>query len=83
MAQLAKKFGETLVSRVKTCRVGLERFGRIGTHCIISHSTRIEEKLIEKESNHQIVYRSLIAMARSCFPYSNPPLNAVYPLFSL
>ncbi|RSM10957.1 hypothetical protein CEP52_003195 [Fusarium oligoseptatum] len=41
-------FGETLVSRVKTCCVGLERFGRICTHRIISHSTRIEEKWIEK-----------------------------------
>ncbi|RSL47013.1 hypothetical protein CEP54_013610 [Fusarium duplospermum] len=78
-----QEFGETLVSQVKSCCVGLERFGRIRTHHIISRSTRMEEKLIEKESNHQFVYHSLIAMARSCFPYSNPPLNAVYPLFSL
>jgi hypothetical protein len=42
-----QEFGETLVSRVKTCCVGLERFGRIRTHHI-SRSTRIEEKLIEK-----------------------------------
>lgn len=43
-----QEFGETLTSRVKICCVGLEHFGKIRTHHIISRSTRIEERLIEK-----------------------------------